>query len=304
MLLILEAGNWQMTPQQMADPAMRDKFKSQFREMVERDWNHPSVIAWSVGNEYQSNTPEGQAWTKDMIAYARELDPSRLVTFASMFVFRDIIKKPEDEASQYVDFISANIYGNHLKHLQHIHELYPDKPVYVSEFGLRADQAKDEKQRLDHLKKAVDDFRKCDFLIGASIWTFNDYQSFYPGTNVDGYRHWGLVNADRQLRDMYLTWQEEFSPAVIQVTSVSGKLEIAVMARTDFPSYPLRNYELRINGSAFNLGILKPGEIKMIPEEISPNVGDGEAIIELVKPGGFVILKKVLNSNGVNAEKR
>lgn len=302
MLLILEAGNWQMTPLQMSDPVMREKFKNQFREMIERDWNHPSVIAWSVGNEYQSGTPEGQSWTKDMVAYSRELDPSRLVTFSSMFVFRDNITKPEDEASQFVDFISANIYGNHLKHLQHIHELYPNKPVFVSEFGVRADHVKDEKDRMQHLIKAVADFRKCDFLIGASIWTFNDYQSIYPGTNIDGYRHWGLVNADRKLRDMYLTWQEEFSPATVQVTNVSGKFKITVFARADFPAYVLRNYDIRINGKTFSLGILKPGEAKVIPDEISPATGSSENVIELVKPGGFVILKKRFSSNAVNVE--
>jgi beta-glucuronidase len=53
MLIIAEAGNWQMTTKQMEDRAMRAKFQSQMKEMVERDWNHPSVIAWSVGNEYQ-----------------------------------------------------------------------------------------------------------------------------------------------------------------------------------------------------------------------------------------------------------
>jgi beta-glucuronidase len=302
MLLILEAGNWQMTPQQMSDPVMREKFKNQFREMIERDWNHPSVIAWSVGNEYQSGTPEGQSWTKDMVAYARELDPSRLVTFASYIVFRDNITKPEDEASQYVDFISANIYGNHLKHLQHIHELFPDKPVFVSEFGMRADHVKDEQERVQYLMKTVAEFRKCNFLIGASIWTFNDYQSYFPGTNIDGYRHWGLVNADRQLRDMYLTWQEEFSPATIQAVDVAGKLKISVLARADFPSYILRNYHLRINGNAFSLGILKPGETIVIPDEISPVIGGREIVIELVKPGDFVILKKVFSRNGGNAE--
>ena len=134
MLIITEAGNWQMTPRQMSDTLMREKFRSQFREMIQRDWNHPSIIAYSVGNEFQSHTEEGKAWVRDMGGYARLLDSSRLITFASMFVFRDVIKKPEDEASQYVDFISANIYGNHLKNLQHIHELYPNKPVYISEF--------------------------------------------------------------------------------------------------------------------------------------------------------------------------
>ncbi len=54
MLIISEAGNWQLTPRQMDNDTMRTKFRQQFREMAERDWNHPSVIAYSVGNEYLS----------------------------------------------------------------------------------------------------------------------------------------------------------------------------------------------------------------------------------------------------------
>ncbi|WP_431210122.1 glycoside hydrolase family 2 TIM barrel-domain containing protein [Puia sp. P3] len=60
LMIIEEAGNWQMTPKQLSDPVMRKKFESQMREMVERDWNHPCVVAWSVGNEFQSQTEEGK----------------------------------------------------------------------------------------------------------------------------------------------------------------------------------------------------------------------------------------------------
>jgi hypothetical protein len=48
MLHIPEAGNWQLAPEQMDDPVIRGKFRQQMREMVERDWNHPSVIAAAV----------------------------------------------------------------------------------------------------------------------------------------------------------------------------------------------------------------------------------------------------------------
>lgn len=286
LLIIAEAGNWQLTPKQMADPVMRKKFQSQFSEMIERDWNHASVIAWSVGNEYQSQTTEGKAWTKDMYDFAKQLDPTRLVTFASMFVGRDNIKKPEDEASQYVDFVSANIYGNHLAALKHIHDLYPNKPVYLSEFGIRTDGVKNEQGRVDHLVKAMQDFRQCDFLVGASVWTFNDYQSRFPGTNANGYRPWGLVSPERELRDMYFTWQEEFSPATLSVTRAGNKLSITVSARKDFPSYILRNYKLLCGNQTFDIAQLKPGESKTFEY-------DGNATqLSLVKPGGFTVLKK------------
>ena len=290
LLIIAEAGNWQLTPEQMASPSIRENYRTQAREMMERDWNHPSVIAYSLGNEYQSQTEEGKAWTKDMYAFTKSIDPSRLVTFASNIVARPSIKKPEDEASQYVDFISANIYGSHLASLQRIHALYPEKPVYVSEFGQRADAVKSEAERVAYLQRAMADFRQCDFLIGASVWTFNDYESSFPGSNANGYRPWGLVAPDRTPRAMYYAWQKEFSPAVVTVRPVeSGRLEVSIVARKDFPSHALRNYKLKVSGRVFDIPVLAPGESRTFM--IEPGADLTEKTIELEKPGGFVILK-------------
>ncbi len=289
-LMIGEAGNWQMTPAQMSDPVLRKKFQSQMREMVERDWNHPSLIAWSLGNEYQSQTEAGQAWTRDMYAFVKSVDASRLITFASYIVQRPQIKKPEDEASRYVDFISTNIYGDHLKALKKIHALHPGKPIYVSEFGLRADRVKNEHDRVKYLKRAMADFRQCDFVVGASVWTFNDYQSSFPGTNPNGYRPYGLVAPDRTPRAMYYAWQEEFAPAVVTVKQVSaGVVEATVTARTSLPSYTLRNYRLKAGGNVFDIPILKPGESKTFTITFAATAGN--PVVELVKPGGFTILK-------------
>jgi len=287
LLIIEEAGNWQMTPKQMSDTMMRRKWQSQMREMVERDWNHPCIFAWSVGNEFQSQADEGKSWVKDMSAFTRAMDSTRLITFASMFVFRDIIKRREDEASQYVDFISANIYGNHLKNIQHIHEVYPDKAIFLSEFGLRADQVKDEGQRVTHLEEAMAAFRQCDYVIGACVWTFQDYRSRFPGSNPNGYRPWGLVTPQREPRGMYIAWQSEFSPATIEAVPGSGKLTLRVTARKDFPSYTLRGYTLSYNGQSLPLPTLRPGESR----ELAVDAGAGTKV-SLVKPGGFVILTK------------
>ena len=290
LLIISEAGNWQLTPAQMSDPEIRANYQRQAREMMERDWNHPSVIAYSLVNEYQSQTEEGKAWTRDMYAFTKSIDASRLVTFASYVVMRPGIKKPEDEASQYVDFVSANIYENHLESLRHIHSLYPGKPVYVSEFGLRADKVRNEDERVAYLQRAMEVFRQCDFLVGASIWTFNDYESSFPGSAANGYRPWGLVAPDRSPRAMYDAWQTEFSPAVITMRSSGAEqFEVAVTARKDFPSYTLRNYKLKAGPQVFDIPVLAPGEIVKFTIQIAPSTT--ERTIDLVKPGGFVIHK-------------
>lgn len=293
MLIIAEAGNWQLTPKQMADPLMREKFQSQMKEMMERDWNHPCIIAYSLGNEFQAQTPEGQAWVKDMYAFVKTIDTTRLITFATYTVWRDNVKKPADEASQYVDFISANIYGNHLKLLQRIHELYPNKPIYISEFGLRVPQDKNEEPRVAYFKKALQDIRQCDYVAGASVWTFNDYLSRFPGTDADGYRAWGIVAPDRQPRSSYRAVQEEFAPLTIeQVQGASGKLTIAVQARADFPAYTLRNYQLQYGASTIRLNTLKPGERQQVVLPVAAT-GSNEVTISIINPKGFVVLSKV-----------
>jgi beta-galactosidase len=49
--------------------------------MVAKDFNHPSVIMYSIGNEIiEVGTPHGAAWARDLAEHLREFDPTRLVT--------------------------------------------------------------------------------------------------------------------------------------------------------------------------------------------------------------------------------
>ncbi|WP_438483315.1 glycoside hydrolase family 2 protein [Oleiharenicola lentus] len=292
MLLIGEAGNWQMTPEQLADPVMQEKFRAQMQEMVERDWNHPSLIGWSVGNEYPSQTPEGIAWTRTMKEFVQSLDASRFITFASNALTRMSIKRAEQEASHYVDFVSVNIYDRHREHLATIRAVYADKPIYVSEFGIRADAVKEEGERIKHLREAMAAFREFH-VMGASVWTFNDYQSIFPGSDAKGYRPWGLVSAEREIRGMYTAVQEEFCPAVVTLRFRSGApTEIVVKARNDFPRYTLRGYRLRAGSETFVIDNLPPGEEIYFPIK---EVRSGESVeVALEKPNGFVALRKSL----------
>jgi beta-glucuronidase len=289
MLIITEAGNWQLTPKQMNDEVIRSKYRQQAEEMIKRDWNHPSIIAYSLGNEFYSQTDAGKAWVRDMKAFTKQLDSSRLITFASYIVWRDYIKKPEDEASQYVDFISANIYGKHLANLKHIHEVYPDKPVFISEFGLRKNANNTEESRINYFRSAVDAIRQCDFVIGASVWSFNDYKSRYPDTDADGYRRWGLVDEYRNPYPCYYFYQQEFAPAFIDtIISKDNMLEVKITARKDFPSYTIKGWTLRSGDKLVSLPVLEPGASAIITIESSDE-------IKLVKPGGFVALRKMIN---------
>ena len=294
MLIISEVGNWQLTPKQMDNDSMRTKYKSQFREMAERDWNHPSVMAYSVGNEYLSDQPGGQRWTKDMIAFAREVDPTRLYTFATNRL-NTLPAKPEDEASQYVDFVSTNTYGGHARSLDHIHKLYPDKPVFISEWGTRSDGNGGEEQQAKHIREVLSEIRKRPYVAGISWWTYNDYRSKLFGTNVNGFRQWGIVGPNRSPRAAYKVHQEELSPLTIEkVGYQSGEqglntLKVKLTARPDFPSRKLYAYYLKTAQSKVLIPDMNPGESRDINGPIQGF--EGRAHISIYKPTGFLTME-------------
>jgi beta-glucuronidase len=211
MLIIAEAGNWNMGAWQMDDPGIRKLWQQQMREMMQRDWNHPSIIAWSVGNEYESATPSGIRWTRDMRAFTLGIDRTRLITFASRFTFDPAVRHGTDEGSQYSDFVSINAYGQYAERLDRAHALWPDKPVFVTEFGKMGEAGVDDPRRSAEIESAVAAMYARSWVIGGALWTWADYRSLFPGTPADGIRKWGVVTFDRQHRGSWATAQRLFA---------------------------------------------------------------------------------------------
>jgi beta-glucuronidase len=288
----------------MDDPAMRADFERQMREMVERDWNHPSVVAWSVGNEYASDTPAGIRWTRDMAAFVRTLDPSRPITFASYRAFRPDLARPEDEGSHFVDFVSINTYapGDRVGAvLDLVHQRYPGKPIVISEFGLREDKVKSPEDRARYFREAIAVMRQRPFIAGASVWTFQDYRSRFPDTAPNGYRPWGLVDPDRTPRDAYRVVADELAAARIAGAPMSlggGRLtaRVTVEARPDFPARHVIGLTLRLKSSEATdplavrvLPDLAPGQrIEMLLEAAAPPL-TATLSFDLVRTDGSVM---------------
>jgi len=336
-LIVEEAGNLFLTAADMDSTEIRAKFMSQMREMVERDWNHPSVIGWSLGNEYESDTPSGVRWTRDMYAFSKKLDPTHLVTFVGNRSYVRSIKKPEDEGSNYVDVIGENLYGTIEeceKRLDLVHSRWPDKPIFVSEFGKRlwreqdAARQKDDKanvfsgfskpinlidnesEREEYFRRLISMIRsRHGFVVGASVWTYNDYRSRWPDTSPDGIRHFGLVTRDRTPRGSYEVLRQEFSPVLITEVKNdvgNGRLttSVRVQARPDFPAYTLRDYQVRyslldssghaIGQESKGLRTLRAGEAADLRFGPLPAGSARQIKIEVVRPTGFVATDRTI----------
>jgi len=277
-LLIPEIPAWQLTQQQMDSLQMRNLEKQQLSEMIAEDVNHPSVWAWSVANEIESNTASGFQFVKQMIAYVKSLDPTRPVGFASNRLYSD----PQFDATALSDFVMMNQYFGTWggpkqglgSELDLIHQTWPEKVVIISEFGfephwnsywgpststLRADQyyflpdatpsdsvaADVIRQELITEQMAI--YRSKPFVAGAIFWTYQDYRT--PSNFV-----MGLVDSQRNRRGSWEVLRNAYSPALIDSLTFSpaaeGQHTATVTLHTrgpidvDMPAYTLRGYTL------------------------------------------------------------
>jgi len=77
-------GYWNSSaypPAEADQPAFEASVKQQLQEMIRMHRNHPSVVAWSMGNETffteKSALPKLRKFLGELVAYSHELDPTR-----------------------------------------------------------------------------------------------------------------------------------------------------------------------------------------------------------------------------------
>ena len=75
----------------------RENYKADIAAMVKRDYNHPSVLMYSIGNENsEPKSEEGMALAKEQAELVRSLDPTRIVTIgANLMLMKVSLYKPE-----------------------------------------------------------------------------------------------------------------------------------------------------------------------------------------------------------------
>ncbi|CDF79833.1 glycoside hydrolase (GH2) [Formosa agariphila KMM 3901] len=196
--------------------------KQWMKTMIERDFNHPSVVGWSVGNELRNAdgawsdkalTANQFGYVESMLDYVAELDSTRLKTYVTITSYRkgEIGTEPYEK----VDFISMNSYGNAPVLVEKIHEKFPGKPIFVSEIGLSQIGPAPDGTLSNEMVGYLKELKKIPYVTGVSPWSYNDYRSNYKGTPESGFREWGIVDERRnkkkayyQLKEIFNYWQE------------------------------------------------------------------------------------------------
>ena len=122
-----------------------------FAAMVERDWNHPSIIAWTLINENWgtdlTRNPDHRRWLVDFYHTARQIDPTRLIVDNSAcnsnaHVAGDIedfhpYKAIPDHAGEWDKWVDefADRNSKWIWYPDCLDQRRADLPLIVSEFG-------------------------------------------------------------------------------------------------------------------------------------------------------------------------
>lgn len=153
-------------------------------EMVRRDRNHPSVIAWSIGNEIlERKSPEAVETAAEMVELCKHLDPNRPVTQALA---------SWDADWEIYDPLAAehDIAGyNYMIHkVEEDHARVPERVVWQTESYPR--------EAFNNYMKVT----KLPYVIGDFVWTGIDY---IGESGIGRHYYEGEVAGEHYERDLW-----------------------------------------------------------------------------------------------------
>jgi hypothetical protein len=226
------------------DPEMKPNnpvTKMWLREMIDRDYNHPCIIGWSVGNELSGQ----YAYVASMADYVRkQLDASRLVGYVSNTAAQGGYN-PKNDPVTVSDIAMINRYGDPTAFSGPpvaVRNKWPGKPVFFSEYGV-SQIGSSLQARIPQLSELWATVEEQPYVIGGALWSFNDYRSGFKATPKSGNREWGVVDVDRHPKAAYWQVRKLYSP-VHSITLAGGSVTIQPRTSQEIPSYTLRGYKL------------------------------------------------------------
>jgi len=168
-----------------------EHWEHDLEDMITRDYNHPSIIMWSTGNEVEERdgSADGFEWSRRLAEKVKSLDRTRPVSATACSLFIEYTQRPQDKDSTTgnqalnmafdnfasgVDlwgdttekyFAPLDVAGYNYKNVRYEHdgEKFPNRVIYGSESYPRA--------AFSSWKATVEN----DNVIGDFVWTAWDY---------------------------------------------------------------------------------------------------------------------------------
>ncbi len=176
------------------------------KDLVYRDYNHPSVIMWSCGNEIPVERPECDRFMRQAMDWVRRFDKSRIVFYVGMRFFSDTTRKHADVngINEYFGwyYLTTKVLNYFL---DVTHYSNPKTPWLITEFGACAklgfrDKVKDpakfsEDKQAAMIAHTVRILNAKSYVAGWFIWIYRDFRSpLRTNQYQQGFNRKGIVS--------------------------------------------------------------------------------------------------------------
>lgn len=257
-------------------------FLDRIDRLVIRDYNHPSVIMWSLGNEAGNGENFRQCYDR-----ARELDPSRPVHYEGTRIHRPF------GGDRFSDFYSK-MYPDMAWMHQYTSNL--DKPMFICEYAHAMGNA------IGNLPEYWDVIEKSNACIGGCIWDWVDQAIYdpqelkmgvkrlhtgydYPGPHQGNFCSNGIIPATRAESAKLKEVKAAHQFIKFSLKSIDTAKNTAVVN--------VRNAYDFLSLDAFNLrwSVLRDGKVVSTKAQALPDLRPGQSI-DVVLPLSKAALRK------------
>lgn len=280
---------------------MESLAKSQINEMIERDFNHPSIVSWGVSNEVFYNTDKDIY--RRLIHYAKDFRSDRFITVVS----NEIFDRLENDESLLADIPTWNDYVGtwHGKNREETPEklalinsrALKGRPLLITEHGLCEPRfVGGDARRVVEMAYHYDQWAKNKYIIGAIYFSLNDYRTHVGEAGFGRYksRVHGLSSMWFDRKPSFYVYKGLAAPVYFEDLHIAAKgneAQVVLAVKDNLPSYTLRGYLLRWKTTSglkeIKLPDLKPGEkFTLNIDELDKN---SRPVVSVYRPTGYMV---------------
>lgn len=212
----------------MARDYYQDLAATYVKEMVARDQNHVSVIAWGVGDGFETGSPAACEFVNTMRNMIHSSD-HRPVYFATGFL--------KETCFEYTDMIAINHESGDAKDLREtlkqLKTRYPEKPIVVARYGIEVEpgnrngysdplsmeaQARTAMLHFDVIRDSK--------IAGSVLWSFGDWRTDRPSVTTHSHdpylKTMGIVGYQRDKRIAFDVTRAMFNGEKVQALPIGN----------------------------------------------------------------------------------